>query len=85
MNRFDDFLEERNWLIHKCVVDEYLSLRNVTLKTKLFKRIERFVDESIALRREVHNLMESWYLSSGYNLDYAYSLADQMLKNAGKS
>ena len=31
MNRFEEFLTERNWLIHKCVVDEYLSLRNVEL------------------------------------------------------
>ena len=85
MNRFDDFLEERNWIIHKCVVDEYLSLRNVNSKNKLFKRIERFVAESKALSREIHNLMESWYDTSGYDLDYAYSLAEQLLENAEKS
>ncbi|MHC1605401.1 MAG: hypothetical protein ACXQTP_05485 [Candidatus Methanofastidiosia archaeon] len=85
MDRFDDFLEERNWIIHKCVVDEYLSLRNVNSKNKLFRRIERFVDEAKALRREIHNLMESWYVISGYDLDDAYSLAKQMLKNAEKS
>ena len=85
MNRFDDFLEERNWIIHKCVINEYLSLRNVDSKQRLFKRIEAFVDEAIELKREIHNLMESWYSDSGYDLNDAYSLAEKMLQNAEKS
>ena len=85
MNRFDGFLGERNWIIHKCVINEYLSLRNVNSKKQLFKRIEAFVDEAIILRREIHNLIESWYVDSGYDLNYAYSLAEKMLGNAEKS
>ena len=85
MNRFDDFLEERNWIIHKCVINEYLSLRNMDSKQRLFKRIEAFVDEAITLRREIHHLMKDWYSDSGYDLNYAYSLAEKMLENAEKS
>ena len=42
MNRFDVFLEERNWIIHKCVINEYLSLRNAESKKRLFERISNF-------------------------------------------
>jgi len=85
MNRFDDFLDERNWIIHNCVINEYLSLRNMDSKQRLFKRIEAFVYEAITLRKEIHNLMESWYSDSEYDLNYAYSLAEKLLKNAQKS
>lgn len=84
MNRFDVFLEERNWIIHKCIINEYLSLRNMESEQRLFKRIEAFVDEAIKLRREIHNLMETWYSDSGYDLNYAYSLAEKMLEKAEK-
>lgn len=84
MSRFDVFLEERNWVIHKCVINEYLSLRNTESKKRLFERIEAFVDEAITLRREIHNLMETWYSDSGYDLNQAYSLAEKMLEKAEK-
>lgn len=84
LNRFDDFLTERNWLIHKCVIDEYLSLRNVNAKEKLYARIKRFIDESIELQKEVANLIESSYVSSGKDLACAYSLAEKTLKDAEK-
>ena len=59
--RFDLFLEERNWLIHRCVKSEYLSLRNSSSKDELFKRIENFSNEAINLQNEIHALFEDWY------------------------
>ncbi len=84
ISRFGAFLKERNWLIHKCVVEEYLSLRNSDSKTRLYTRIEKFVDEAIALRHETHMLMESWYASAGYDLKNAYSLVERILRKAEK-
>lgn len=84
MNRFDDFLKERNWLIHKCVIEEYLSQRGSDSKTRLFMRIEKFIEETIALRHETHMLMESWYVSAGYDLESAYSLVESILREAEK-
>jgi hypothetical protein len=85
MDRFDAFLKERNWIIHKCVINEFLSLRNMDSKQRLFKRIEEFVNEAISLKKEIYNLMESWYSDTGYDLNYVYSLAGKMLKKAEKS
>ncbi len=82
LKRFEDFLEERNWLIHKCVINEFLSLCNESKKQALFERISSFVDEAIALKKEVHALMESWYRDAGYNLGYAYQLAEQSIREA---
>lgn len=84
ISRFDEFLKERNWLIHKCVIEEYLSLRGQDSKDRLYARIEKFVEDAIALRRETYKLTESWYLSTGYDLHYAYSLAEELLKEAEK-
>lgn len=84
MDRFDNLLDERNWIIHKCVIDENLALRNVKTKNKLFRRIDSFVEESQNLKHEIYNLMKSWYVENGYDMDYAYSLADDMIKNAEK-
>jgi hypothetical protein len=85
IDRFDSFLDERNWVIHKCVINEYLSLRNKDDKNRLFGRIEKFIEDAILLRREVHNLLESWYVETGYDLNFVNFIAEQMIKNAETS
>lgn len=82
---FDVFLEERNWLIHKCVINEYLSLRNEKTKKALYQRINSFIENAVQLRREIHQLFELWFSRNGYNLKDAYGLADQKLADAEKS
>ena len=80
--RFEGFLEERNWLIHRCVKSEYLSLRNSSSKDELFNRIKKFSNEAINLQNEIHMLFESWYEGKGYNFAEAYKLAEEQLKNS---
>lgn len=80
--RFDELLVERNWLIHKCVTDEYLSLRNQPEKQRLFARIDDFAEEAIALQNEVHGLFEQWFIGLGYDLGKAYEHAERQLKQA---
>ncbi len=80
--RFDKLLVERNWLIHRCVTDEYLSLRNQSEKQRLFVRISEFAEEAISLQNEIHGLFEQWYLDLGYDLEKAYHHAEQLLMQA---
>ena len=80
--RFEALLEERNWLIHNCVTDEFLSLRNTAERQRLFQRIDGFSEEAIALQGEMHGFFEKWYTELGYDLDRSYVLAKTMLKNA---
>lgn len=54
-------------------------------KRGLFNRIEAFVSEAIALGKEIHKLMETWYSDTGYDLKCAYSLAERMLEKSEKS
>ncbi len=84
-SRFDVFLEERNWLIHRCVVDEYQSLRNEMEKQRLFRRIATFSEEAIALRNAIHNLFEQWFVDLGYDLGAVHAQAEQQLNNSEKS
>jgi hypothetical protein len=80
--RFDKFIKERNWLIHNCVITDYMALRNEDNKKALFNRFEEFTNEAVALKKEIYNLLEIWYSSKGYDLDYAYNLAEETLRNA---
>lgn len=84
LDRFDKFLVERNWLIHKCVINEFLSLRNSSDRNKLFSRIDNFSEEAKSLRNEISTLFELWYQSNGYDINTAHAVADTMLKNATK-
>ncbi len=71
IKRFEIFLEERNWLIHKCVINEFLSLRNINDRSKLFSRIKLFSQEAIDLNTEICNLLTTWFQSNGYNINKA--------------
>ena len=84
IERFDLFLKERNWLIHKCVVNEYLSLRNKKNKEDLFSRILVFSTEAQSLKKEIYKLLERWYEQKGYDLEHAYKLAEKLISNAEK-
>jgi len=77
--RFENFLTERNWLIHKCVISDYLSLRNKESKEKLFLRITAFIEDAVSLKRELYNQMQRWFEGKGYDLEKAYALADELL------
>lgn len=83
--RFDELLVERNWLIHKCVTDEYLSLRNQLEKKRLFTHIDAFVEEVIALQNETHSLFEQWFIDLGYDLGKVYKQAEHLLNQAEQS
>lgn len=80
--RFDKFLTERNWLIHKCVISDYLSLQNAKSKSNLFSRISNFVEETISLKIELNNQMQKWFVDKGYNLNLAYTLAEEIIEKS---
>jgi hypothetical protein len=80
--KFDRFLRERNWLIHRCVIDEYLSLENVSSKKALFKRIGKFTTDCIVLKKEVLNMMEGWHQDSGYSVEKAYEEAEKLIEKS---
>ncbi|HHT9123145.1 MAG TPA: hypothetical protein ACFYEF_09795 [Candidatus Wunengus sp. YC63] len=85
LDRFDKFLDERNWLIHKCVINEFLSLRNSSARSELFSRIDNFSEEATSLRNEIYTLLKTWFQSNGYDINKAHAIAETMLKNATKS
>lgn len=83
--RFDALLAERNWLIHHCVTDEYLSLRNESERERLFAQIGGFAEEAIALQNAIHGMFENWFTELGYDLRGAYAVAEEHLKKAERS
>lgn len=82
IKRFEQILNDRNWLIHRCVTGEFLSLRNVKDREQLFQKLSALSQEAITLQDEIHNLFEGWFKEVGYDLELSYRLAEDMLKNA---
>lgn len=79
--RFERFLIERNWLIHKCVISDYLSLRNNETKEALFSRIMFFIEEALSLKEELYKKMEQWFIENNYSIEQAYNLSNEILRN----
>lgn len=82
LKQFAEFLGERNWLIHKCVIGEYLSLRNQVTRNQLFYRLEKFTEQAQELNRKMSDLLDSWYKQKGYDLEYVYKLAEESIREA---
>jgi hypothetical protein len=83
--RFNNFLKERNWLIHSCMQTDHLSLRSEKNKLHLFGRLEEFSEEAIDLRKELQNLMNTWSSEKGYDLNLAIEKAEKLIREASKS
>ena len=81
--RFDALLAERNWLIHRCVIDEYLALRGPTSRANFFRRLDAFEEMTIALRGQVATMLEDWYQRAGYDRALADAIAVRALHDAG--
>lgn len=82
IDRFDVLLKDRNWLIHRCGTEEFLSLRNDRERQRLYQRLDDFSEETIELHEEIHSLFEGWFTELGYNLEESYTLAEDMLHKA---
>jgi len=85
MKRFESLLQERNWLILKCVINEFFALRSETRKQALFARISSFVDEAISLKTSVNEIMAKWFEAAGYDLDHVFRIAQESLREAERS
>jgi len=83
--RLENFLGERNWLIHRCVHQEFLSMRNDSARLRLFDRISSFVNEAILIRKGIMDLGHGWLCDMGYDQEEASSLAEKMLAEAESS
>ena len=83
--RFDKFLIERNWIVHKCVINEFLALRNIKAQESSFTRIKNFSQEAINLNNKTCELLNKWFQEKGYDLEKAQVIARNLLENAEKS
>ena len=78
--RFETFLNERNWLIHKSRTESSTHLYNDILRNKMLNRIKTICNESMKLKRLLFEEFQSFLISEGIDLDKAYKLADENLR-----
>ncbi|MBL1275152.1 MAG: hypothetical protein COB30_003615 [Ectothiorhodospiraceae bacterium] len=79
-SRFDNFIEERNWLIHDSRTSNSEDLYNVTKTEIIINRIHSIIEESIELTRVVLQLLKEFMTSEGFDLEEAYKRADGYIR-----
>ncbi len=80
-NRFKFFLKTRNWILHDCVNDNHLSLKDSKSQKFFFDLLEEYIKESKALKAKIFKEMETWLKANGYDLDRLYPLSGVLLKD----
>ncbi|MCF6261695.1 MAG: hypothetical protein L3J98_16285 [Gammaproteobacteria bacterium] len=80
-SRFDNIINERNWLIHDSQNSNSEDLYNEEQTISMINRINFITDESIELTREVLNILEEFMLSEGVDLSAAYKQADDYINS----
>lgn len=78
--RFEKFLNERNWLMHKSRTESSTHLYNDILRNKMLNRIKTICNESMKLKRLLFEEFQSFLISEGIDLDKAYKLVDENLR-----
>lgn len=78
--RFENFLSERNWLIHKSRTESSTHLYDDILRNKMINRIKTICDESIKLKKLLFEEFQSFLISESIDIDKAYKLADENLR-----
>jgi hypothetical protein len=77
--RLDDFLSERNWLIHRSRRLHHADIYHDEKFEKLLKRIDTLVEESRVLNREFAAMLESYVISKGVKPEEITKIVNETL------
>lgn len=84
-NRLDDFLKERNWLIHRLIHENGDDMNLNDKREKLFLRVEMFVDEAKNLQKEIGEDLINFAASQGVSPAWVEAYAqEQFDKSRGR-
>lgn len=75
--RLDEFLLERNWLIHRLIHENGSDMNVNGRREKLLQRIEDFVDEAQSLQRAIGEDLLQFVASQGVSLDWVEAHAQK--------
>ncbi len=78
--RFDRFVEERNWLIHRSRHECGSHLYDNALRSAMFVRISMIEEEAICIQKIIYHELSKFMVSEGYDLQMAEKIAREELR-----
>jgi hypothetical protein len=78
--RFDQFKEERHWLVHRSMVESGDELYSDAARDAVFRRIMTVQQEAIALKKLVVGDFESWMAARGVDPQAAQRMAEESIQ-----
>lgn len=78
--RFETFLNERNWLIHRSKAESSSDLYNDNLRTRMINRIIFIQEESLKLKQFIFEKMEAFVRAHGVEMASVYSGANETIR-----
>lgn len=78
--RFERFLAERNWLIHRSKAKSSSDLYNDDLRTRMINRIISIQDESLKLKQFIFESMEAFVRAHGVDIASVHSIANETIR-----
>jgi hypothetical protein len=78
--RFETFLEERNWLIHRSKKESSADLYNDDLRIRMVHRIIAVGEEAQDLRDIIYERTEPFVRARGVDVASLYEVADETIR-----
>ncbi len=79
-DRFDNLLNERNWLVHKSRADSRSAIHKREVMERVVKRIDAIADEGLFLLKKIGGLSDAHVKKHGLSEEYIAKTAKKILE-----
>jgi hypothetical protein len=83
--RFEKFVDERNWLIHRSRHECSTHLYDDVRRIEMFNRISMIQDEAISIRKIIYSELSKFMSSEGFDPEQAVQMAHEELRKLVES
>ena len=77
--RLQEFLKERNWLVHRSRHENHTDLYSQEKLIALIARLQKLSDEALLLNKEFAKILEEWVIKRGIKKEYIDKVSKEIL------
>jgi len=78
-NFLQEFLKERNWLVHRSRHENHTDLYSQEKLIALIARLQKLSDEALLLNKEFAKILEDWIIKRGIKKEHIYRVSKEIL------
>ncbi len=79
--RIKDLKRERDWLVHRCIIESGDDMLVADTRNAVFSRITEIQEEAISLKNVAVEDFEGWAATHGVDVDAAQKQAEAQMRN----